>query len=86
MTPCNVMVGYQPFEGPRCPHFQFTLKMEVARSSEAFGALLQHDTASQPRRLPLCHTNLPLVYATPSEIWQQLQCVCVCVCVCVLRH
>jgi len=42
MTPCSVVVGYQPFRGLCCLHFR--VKMEAAQTSETL--VSNHNTIS----------------------------------------
>jgi len=51
MTPCSFVVEYQRFRAPRCLNLQsFHPEDGVIMNVRNYGALLQHYTASQPRR------------------------------------
>jgi hypothetical protein len=46
VTPHSIMLEYQHFREPYCPHLHFTLKMEAKRFSETLAATL-HSVTNQ---------------------------------------
>jgi len=50
VTPCNSVLGYEPFRGPCCLHLQGEMKMEASMDLRNDGIVPQHYTVSQLRK------------------------------------